>query len=321
MSQLVEFDFCRFASAGSMHTYDNLNEKVLNSHWFENGAAAVKVNPLPGFNFRPGVKVEWDNYAQYWEYASASPVIYELFWSTSYNQRSFVMWVYLTSKDVESICYVWGDGSSSSYPSDGFCRRDNQIVVRIGNSDRITKDITSDSLPRWYCLIATIDQNVPETKFYVDNSLVGTYAGSPGTTHYSRNRIGSTNSNEGDMMVGYASTYDHILTSGERQGIQDAFLVDSAVGNLDMPVISGYVYDTDRNTISGADVFLIYNDSPYQLVDYYTATSSGTYSMRVPYFGDFTLVSSNPPNEGARAVSFTLSGVPGSGTIAWHDGS
>lgn len=325
MTKIWECDFTGITGSYPIPAYDNVGNQDLTQGWFQNGAAA-KISPLPGFNFRPGVKVDNDNQAQYYNYSDSHT--FNAYFSDPYSgtgTRSFVMWVYFVNQGTDTFSFIWGEGRFWEWPNDGIGRNNRLISLRGASNHHVTYTIPTSGFPGWHSIIATVDRNTPVAELWVDGVSRGTTTGGFSTTSGGsqwRGLIGNwDSSHEGDMQIGYCATYDHILTSGEISAIHSSFLVDAVSAHAPGQV-SGVVFDESNQPISGADVFLLHNGNPYEIVDHAYTTSSGYYELGVPWYGDFTLVSSNPPDtQGARAVSFTLSGVSGSGTIIWHDGS
>ena len=317
MAKIWEVDYTVFSGASNI-ALDNIagNDLVNNTN-------IIQISTLPGFNFRGGVDFPNSGGTNYYGgNGTGLPSVAR--WRdpfTGTSKRSFVMWVYLQQEGTDGSTYMWGGGSSSTFPTDGFMRTNRLVTLRRGGGSGPGQEIPSIEIPGWHSIISTVDRIGVDAKLYIDGSLVGSTGGTFSSSPSSNSLIGHSNSGqESDMKLGYTATYDHVLTPTEVSGIHASFLSDTIVAQP-IASLSGTVHGLQNQTISGADVFLVYNDSPFQLVDYSTTDFGGFYEIDVPYFGDFTLVSSHPPDvPGARAVSLTVSGIPGSGTITFHDG-
>ena len=110
---------------------------------------------------------------------------------------------------------------------------------------------------------------------------------------------------------GQLSTYDHILNQSEVTAIYNDFLRDDLIGGIPYQSVSGVIYDTNNAVVpSGFKAHLLRHDTT-AIVDYYTTTGDGYYQLSIPASGNYTIITSSPPNAGGRAIPLnaTTSGV------------
>ena len=320
MAKIWEVDFTVFSGGSSDVALDNIGDQDL-AFGITN---IVKVDPLPDFNFRPGVTFRRNGTENRYNLSNTGNS--NATFTESYGQRSYVMWYY-NHGSWEARAPIWAEVQSGGDNVQNGWRNNfsNSQLQFFANGSAIANYPTHfNTATGWKLIVATINKTSGQTNVY-GRSDAGDYfassttvpSNSPTFTHMMGDN-GTTR--ESDFSVGYMATFDHILNASEIDAIEEAFLVDETVA-VPPGVVSGVVFDSDKVPISGADVFLIFNDNPFQLVDYTSTDGEGFYNLSIPYFGDFTLVSSNPPDtQGARAISLTLTGTPGSGSIIFHDG-
>jgi len=320
MAKIWEVDFTVFSGASDV-AVDNVGTQDLITPTGTVGM--TKVSPLPGFLFRPGLSFPRVGTGVRYEITASDSV--NAIFSDSYNQRSFVCFYYASGSAWGSSAPLWADFVGSTF-YEGWKGGSSSLAVELGNSTVGTYPNSFITTSGWKLAVITVDKLSTASHIYgrseADDYNSGLISQVPFTSATRTTRIGaSSTSKEMKGSLGYVATYDNILTSGTVDNIWNTFLTDSLIGNPPA-VVSGIVYDDSEVAVSGADVFLVYNsDLTIGFAGYDVTTSSGTYEIDVPLFGDYTLASSNPPNDGARAVSFTLSGTPGSGSITFHDGS
>jgi hypothetical protein len=321
MVKIWEIDFTNFSGTGNDEPQDNVGTGHLN---LVTGTPA-KVSPLPQFNNRPGVRFEETQPHQGYQVDGSDADSVARFQGsyTPTQQRSFVMWFYPHGVTESTAAHqpIWLGRKSSGAFSSGFSVTTSGTFNFWADVHTERYETSAIGLNTWHLAVMTVDRGSSETVYYFDGSPV--YSGSTLPPLSLDNcwigELGTTW--EPEVSLGYVATYDHILSEASVSGIYSTFLIDSLSGDDPAFTLSGTVRDSSGTSVSGAPLYLI-NVSDNQLYETSESSTSGTYSINVPYSGDYVLATANVvPNIGARALSLTASGVAGSGSITFHDGT
>jgi hypothetical protein len=302
MSKIWEVDFTNFSGVSDV-AYDNIGTEHLTVY-----TGIVRSNPLPEFTYRPGIAM--NNNASVQNYDLKLSNATNAFWSTSYSQRSFVMWAYLTDLtdtglwDDSFDTGIWSDFATSgdNSPREGFIRDNISSNILLNLNGTNLGQTTPVYRPGWHLFVATVDKLAVQSRFYVD--AVQVYSGSnlPSNTLGGQSLIGENKATgEGTYQLAYCATYNNILTQSDVTTIYDTFLKDNVTGSAPYQTLTGTLYDLDGAALSGASAYLIHENT--QSLVYYTTTGSGgNFTMDIPYSGSYTLVTTSTPSAGSRAI-------------------
>jgi hypothetical protein len=347
MAKIWEIDFTKCSGTAGAGTYgastvnfgylqDNINDIPALQH----GGAAQEVDPLPQFTTRSGIKHNTGTYSSIvfdtghstytWKRTNdPAPLNINGNFSGVYTRRSFVVWFYLHGSAETGTNGLYGENDSSTSPRAGFFMYNGSQFRCYANSSNIISSSFGDlQQGTWHCGVITIDRAEPKTRLYLDGELVGSSSTVHGATSllatspYAYLQIGDINgSREANVTYGYLATYDEKLSPASISGIYETFLIDSVTGDDPAFSVSGTVFDVRDLAISGAPVYLINTDDD-SIAHITTTSGDGSYVTHIPFAGDYVLVTANdPPAIGARALSLSASGVAGSGSITFYDGS
>lgn len=309
MTKLIEFNFCSFS--GSVPV-DEVSGTTLSGT--VNGSPSI-VSPLPSMTNRPGIRFLVNNVADNYTFPQAAAdglKMASLYMPT--QRRSFVLWYYChsSSHDATSTNYIWGGDAS------GFAVQTTGLRY-IRDSSAVYTTSTGTNVG-WHNAVVTIDRVAPAYKCYYKGSLVYSDTTVPATTNSGLSTVlgQAATDRESDISFGYVATYDTILDATTVSGIYQDFIRDSAAGNEPLAVLSGIILDINDQPTSGTPFYLI-KTSDGQIYNRGVTSSSGTYTLDVPFSGHYVAVASTtPPNLGARAISLAAST---SGTVTYYDGS
>jgi len=320
MAKIWEVDFTKFNPPASDNAVDNIGTEDLTA-----GTNIIK-GSLPGFTYRPGVIFDQDN-AVASRYTFSQSTHPSAVFTGSFSARSFVMWYYAIGDGPwENRSALWGNNFGFSTPQEGWNVQLGNLNLFVSNTLVATYPSSFSQTAGWKLVVCTIDKNLGQTRGFGRSSVedfdTGIFAGVSNNSEVLAMMVGdSSTSREISASIAYMATYDHILSLAEIDAIEAAFLRDSVNGETAVADLTGLVIDEAFNTVSGADVTLFNNDLNL-LVAQDITTSSGTYSVDVPYYGNYTVTASHPPNTGAIAAPFIVTGISGSpGVITWLGGS
>lgn len=305
-TKIWEIDFTSFSGSSDV-LYDQIGAQHLTIF---SGTQSIQ-DPLTGFNNRKGVYISANGSVQ--KYVTYGPGTIDLTnarFTSSYTQRSFVLWVY--PREMYNPTYweggiydesFWCSNSAISTISNGVGA--NQPLTGIFLAINGTKVITTSALlsTAWHCIVITIDRGSNTTKFYIDKTLIGSSVANPTVATPYSEYLGDHYSaaSEGSYYLGQATTYTGILTQSEINSIYDTFLVDSVVGSAYYQTFSGQVYGIDGVVASGVPIIAYYNDTN-SIVHSTTTSGDGSYQVLLPYSGAYTVVAANGPYGGTAAI-------------------
>jgi len=319
LAKIWEVDFTKFDPPSSANAVDNIGTENITSD------TNIVKGLLPGFTYRPGVIFDQDNgiVSTYTLTTGSNP---SALFAGNYSQRSFVIWYYAIGDGPwENRSTLWGHQYGYSNPREGWTMYSSSLILRADYNTVATYPISFTETAGWKLLVCLMDKSTGTCRG-IGRSLAEDYdSGSQPFVSASSPQeaaVGDDNSSrEISASIGYMATYDHILSIAEIDAIEDAFLRDSINGETSVAELQGIVVDEGFNIVPSADVTLFNNDLNI-LVAHDTTTTSGTYSIDIPYYGNYTVTASHPPNTGAIALPFTVSGSGGSpGVITFYGGS
>lgn len=308
MVKIWEIDFTKYRPDDNKIALDSVGSNDLTSYW-----SIERLYGLPGgLSNRPGVRFRNDNNVR--NYGIPSPGR----WNDSYSptgRRSFVFWFYTNGTGTDYNGSIWGSTNDGTGAQFGLSTVNNYLWYRYnsGNAQFSSSQIFSST--SWHLVIVTVDRNNNEQRCYHNNSLkislnsVSNMFPTSANDHFLGNLVWD---NQAGFDVGYIASYDHILDSSERTAIYNAFLNNSPAGESPIQTISGTVYDLNNLPVSGADIYLVRDNSSSQLIDLYTTTdANGHYRLDIDLAGNYILVSSNMPGQGsiAQPMIVTNSGI------------
>lgn len=310
MTRIWQVEFISFSGSSTV-AYDTVGTQHL-----VGPSNIVKTAPIGNFVTRSGVSFVRQGTVQYYD-LNAAPAQTNAQFCASYTLRSYCMWIYLANINNSTYYWntatgpVWNSASAATSIENGFGLYFLNGLLSISlylNAASLCN--TAIMAPGWHLAVVTINKSIPESKFYVDGVLVWTGSTIPpnsNTTH----RLGDGNATtEESFQLGLLSTYDHILNQSEVTAMYNDFLRDNLVGEIPYQTVSGIIYGTDGLPASGMKMYLLRHDIS-ALVDFYTTIGDGYYALSIPASGNYTVIASNPPNTGGRAIPLnaTVSGV------------
>jgi hypothetical protein len=329
MAKIWEVDFTSFSGVYPVDNIDNVPAVAVYG-------TVQQADPLPEFNLRPGIKLDPNATRDGYVFDRESAYIdCKGNYSGNYTTRSFVCWFRLYDlagpTGVSTVTGLYCEGNAFSDGRTGLflykTSADNhRIRYYVNGSQR--KEVPTFNVyeDTWHCAVLTVNKGTPVAKLYLDGNYFGETQYVPDNSYAAAGDLETliglpVNSYEPPVHLGYVATYSEELSHAAISGIYESFLVDSISGDDPPFTISGTVYDNRDYPVDSSPIYIIDTNSN-TIVDHSITTSSGTYQSYIPYSGDFVLVSPNtPPAIGARAVTFSASGVAGSGTITFYDGS
>lgn len=322
MSKIFEVTFAEFNPPSSVSAVDRIGGQDLTTH-----NAVSKVSPLTGFSLRPGVT--FGSSTSY--YSLSSPSHSNALFFGSYDFRTYVCWYYptLDKSNWGSRGLLWaerGPGTGTSYIN-GWCKTltTSSIAGRVNNTFEYVYPNSYLDTAGWKLLVMTANRAASQTQFFgrsaVEDVQSSILNGAPGPSALSSTWIGGTTSslNNSEMQLGYLAVYDEILGVAEIDDIANAFLRDSLAGEAYVAELTGTVVDEAFTGVSGADVIL-FNHDLKKLTGETSTSSSGTYNIEIPFYGDYSVGASVAGQKGSAYEPFTVTGISGTaGVITFHN--
>jgi len=329
MVKIWEVDFTSFSGTYPVDNIDNIPAvDVLGT--------VQSVTTLPDFSYRPGISLNANTTRDGYVFDRESEYVgCKGNYSGSYTTRSFICWFNLydnagtTGNNGVTGLYCENGGVSGANTGLFLYKTsfdNHRIRFYVNNTMVIEVPTGNIDLDTWHCAVLTVNKGTPIAKLYLDGVYINQTSTVPDNAYSGGTDLETllglpVSFYEPPVKMGYIATYSEELSPTSISGIYDTFLVDSLAGDDPAFVISGTVYDTRDLPASGTSVYLI-NTSDNELADIQVTSSGGDYTTYIPFSGDYILVSANnTPSVGARALSLTASGVAGSGTITFYDGS
>ena len=316
MVKIWEVDFTSFSGT---QPQDNIGTQHLSSVV----GAPPTLSTIGGLSNRPGVRFPLNNVLNRYDIVGSSA--HNAKFENDYfptSKRSFVMWCYKSDDSRDTSGEIWMDKNSFTRMNGFQILNDNSFRFRVGGLSRYTTATQSGS--GWHMLAITVDRTISETNIYYQGEWVasGTYVPAASEGPFYGAGIGDFDSNtECNLDLGLCTTYDNVLSPASISGLYETFLIDSLAGEDPAFVISGTLYDPILTPISGAPIYLI-NVNDDEIYSKSVSASGGYYEIDIPFAGDYLLATTNfTVSSGARAVGLTASGVAGSGSITFHDGT
>lgn len=304
MSKIWEVHFTTFSGAVPL---DSVGTQHLTSSF---GTVAIQ-DPLPQFSVRKGVSFPRDSTKTGYNLVGSS-ADFARFNASTYNKRSYVMWVW-KSGSGDSNGSLWGDGDDSFIRS-GFKMQDADLNIVISPGGFWYSSAAGWTTGNWHLLVMTVDTFAPQTLVYLDtNQIVDTTA--VPTNNYAYSQIGDLNTaRETNCIIGYAATYDHVLNTDEISDIYGSFLVDTNdPENFPYGEVSGKIFDFGGAPLEDADVFAV--DTASNLIVASDVTvSGGEYTLQFPSNGLFAISAYKAGVIGGRVIQATVSG----GAVVFH---
>lgn len=316
MTKIFEVTFAQFDPGASNNAVDLIGGQNLNVN-----SGVNKLNPVNEFTFRPGVTFPFTDY-----YALSNANNSNAVFNGSYTKRTWVCWYYSLGVNWGSAGILWAERNLTSTFYNGWSRNSalDPLTGRVNDTFQAQYPSTFIDTAGWKLAVMVSDKSLNQTRFFgrseddnFDSSVLNSV---PSASESATTWIGGSTAgnNFSAMNLGYIATYDEAFNSSQVDLVYEAFLRDSLQAEYAVAVISGIVYDLNVLPISGANVYLL-NDDLNQLQGYTPADQNGNYLMYIPFFGDYTITSSNTAvTSGSGSFTFTVTGTQGNESIIFY---